>query len=103
MKRKILLFILSACLIAAIFAVPAFGDVGNNEFGFDDWGGGDDWDGDGGSLVDIAWLIAIFSDNPILAVIVVAVLVAVVIIGKRKNHAGGTRPGGERVQVSSVS
>ncbi|MBO4217812.1 MAG: Tim44 domain-containing protein [Clostridia bacterium] len=101
MKRKILLLLLAAAVVASLLLIPAFGDVGNNDFGFDD--AGDDWGGDGGgSLVDIAWMIALFSDHPVIAIIAVVVIVVLVLVGKKKNGSG-VPAGGERVQRSTVS
>ena len=108
MKRKILISLLfAALLIAALCLVPVFGDVGNNGFGFDDWGGDDDWGGSGGgSVEDVIWLFALFSDHPVLAIIIIAVVIIAVSVWKKKNGAGrsgGTAAGGERIQKSSVS
>jgi len=100
MKKRLILTAIAAIIVASLCVLPIFGDVGNNDYGFGDYD--DDYGGGGsGSLVDIAWLIAMFSDNPVLAIIIVAVIAVIFVIGKKKGGAHGR--GGERVQRSITS
>ncbi len=82
---KLIMILLCLLLVVSMFTFPLSADVGNSFSGGDDYGGYDYGSSSGGSL-DLSFLIWMFMENPVIAIIVIVIFIIYTSAMKNKNN-----------------